>query len=70
MADRSIVEEESLDPNLGTSTRRAVPHKELHRFGKSVVRISETKWFGSAVYDVNGNSFFIQIVLYLGKVRR
>ena len=26
MADRSIVEEESLDPNLGTSTRRAVPH--------------------------------------------
>ena len=26
VADRSIVEEESLDPNLGTSTRRAVPH--------------------------------------------
>ena len=26
MADHSIVEEESLDPNLGTSTRRAVPH--------------------------------------------
>ena len=29
--------------------------RELHRFGISVVGISETKWFGSAVYDVDGN---------------
>ena len=26
---------------------------ELHRFGMSVVSISETNWFGSAVYDVD-----------------
>ena len=29
MADCSIVEVESLDPNLGTSTRRAVPHNSV-----------------------------------------
>ena len=27
--------------------------RELRRFGMSVVGTSETKWFGSAVYDVD-----------------
>ena len=42
--------------------------RELRRFGMSVVSISETKWFGSAMYDVDG--YLIQVVLCLGKVRR
>ena len=28
--------------------------QELHRFGINVVGVSETKWFGSAIYDVDG----------------
>ena len=28
--------------------------RELRRFGMSVVGIREAKWFGSAVYDVDG----------------
>ena len=28
--------------------------QELRKFGLSVVGISETKWFGNAIYDVDG----------------
>ena len=57
---RSLVESE--DSVAAASTRRGVQVDqkvnllvaELHRFDISITGISETKWFGEGVYEVNG----------------
>ena len=60
-----MLEYENFDGSITTCVSRqggrgvAVDRKamlmvwELRRFGMNVVGISETKWFGSAVYDVH-----------------
>ena len=44
--------------------------KQLQKFKMSVTGISETKWFGSAVYDVDGYLIRTQGVLFQEMVRR
>ena len=57
---RSLVEAEG--PVITASTRRGVSVDRkinflvevLHRFEMSITGVSETKWFGQGVYDVDG----------------
>ena len=58
----TLVEAEGIATNVvrPSSRRVAVDHKstlmvqELKRFNMNITGISETKWFGKAIYEVEG----------------